>query len=102
MRTAYQVITVAAKSSAECAASEISASEPDRTPTTAFAIVSPPEAAIEVSATRSLSFCMPCPNAPSGGRFNRGFFQRLAVLVREPRAQLSRRRHVVDAADTLA
>ena len=60
MRTAYQVITVAAKSSAEWAASESSASEPESTPTTALAIVSPPEAAIEVSATRSFSRCMSC------------------------------------------
>ena len=58
MRTAYQVITVAAKSSAECAASDNSASEPDKSPTTALAIVNPPEAAIEVSATRSLLSCI--------------------------------------------
>jgi hypothetical protein len=61
MRTAYQVMTVAAKSSAECAASDNSASEPDSRPTTALAIVSPPEAAIDVSATRSFSDCIDCP-----------------------------------------
>src|SRR3954452_11652075 len=68
MRTAYQVITVATKSSAECAASESSASEPEKRPTTALAIVSPPEAAIEVSATRSLVSCI---NTPLSSRTRR-------------------------------
>src|SRR5690242_12643837 len=61
MRTAYQVIPVAAKSSAECAASESSASEPESRPTIALATVNPPEAAIEVSATRSLVSCIGSP-----------------------------------------
>src|SRR5581483_9955049 len=47
---------VAARSISECAASERMASEPDKTPTIALAIVRPAEAAMEPSATRSLSF----------------------------------------------
>src|SRR5262249_17544479 len=56
-------MTVAARSSSECAASDRIASEPVASPTAPLASVSPPEAAIEVSATRSLSFCISWPPA---------------------------------------
>src|ERR1043165_2797603 len=107
MRTAYQVITVGAKSSAECAASGTSASEPESTPTTALAIVRPPEAAIEVSATRSLFSCISALQSGGGrarsfGHLARRLAHRLAVLVDQPGAQLRRARHIVDAADALA
>src|SRR5882724_8419790 len=49
---------VAARSSSECAASERIASEPVASPTTPLASVRPPEAAIDVSATRCLMSCM--------------------------------------------
>src|SRR4051812_18599179 len=106
MRTAYHVMTVAAKSSAECAASDSKASEPDSRPTTVFAIVSPPEAAIEVSATRSLSACISCVSLPaSGGLRNRQLCRLvhcLAIFLHQARAKLRGRRHVFDAADALA
>src|SRR5262245_6006656 len=51
-------MTVAARSSSECAASDRIASEPVASPTTPLASVSPPEAAIDVSATRCLMSCM--------------------------------------------
>src|SRR4051794_32481439 len=132
MRTAYQVITVATKSSAECAASESSASEPESRPTIALAIVNPPEAAIEVSATLSLVSCIfsaiegpllesarpPRKRGPEDG-FNsartsirpalgrardvaRGLRHGFAVFEDQPRAQLGGRRHVRDAADALS
>src|ERR1041384_438247 len=107
MRTAYQVITVAAKSSAECAASETSASEPESTPTTALAIVSPPEAAIEVSATRSLFSCISALQSGGGragsfGHLARRLAHCLAIFPHQAGAQLRGARHVIDAADALA
>src|SRR5580700_10906281 len=53
---------VAATSISEWPASERIASEPERTPTMAFAIVSPAEATIEPSAAFSFSL-MPTPSA---------------------------------------
>src|SRR5690242_4824103 len=107
MRTAYQVITVAAKSSAECAASESKAREPDSRPTTALASVSPPEAASEVSATRSFCSCIRAPQSGRGsagqlGNLAHGFAHGLAIFAHESRAQFRGARHVVDAADALA
>ena len=49
---------MAMKSMKEWPASDRIASEPDITPTMPLAIVSPAEANIEVSATRSLMSCM--------------------------------------------
>src|SRR5205814_10648243 len=102
-RTAYQVMMVARKSSAECAASDSSASEPENNPTTALATVSAPEAAIDVSATRSFWSCI---DPPSGGARLRDLGGRLAhrlvILADQPRAQLGGCRHILDAAHPLA
>ena len=46
------------KSISECAASDSSASDPERKPTTALATVKPAETAIDVSATFSFSLCI--------------------------------------------
>ena len=51
---------VARQSIAECAASDSSASDPERKPTTALAAVKPADMAIDVSATFSFSLCMRC------------------------------------------
>src|SRR4051812_21108868 len=93
---------VARKSSAECAASESSASDPDKAPTTALATVSAPEAAIDVSATRSFWVCI---DPPSGGARLRDLRGRLAhrfvILADQTRAKVGGCRHVLDAADAL-
>ena len=49
---------VAARSSSECAASDRMARDPVAIPTAALATVNPAEAAIEVSATLSLTSCI--------------------------------------------
>ena len=103
MRTAYQVITVATKSSAECAASDSSASEPEK------------------HADHGLGDRQPARGRDRGQRD--AFFRllhQLAVRRRaiapsppplrssprgiraQPRAQLRGARHIVDAADALA
>src|SRR5690349_4314198 len=51
-------MTVAARSISEWAASDRIAREPDKTPTTALATVSPAEATMDVSATCSFSLAM--------------------------------------------
>src|SRR5262249_16127461 len=63
-------MTVAARSSSECAASDRIASEPVASPTAPLAIVSPPDAAIDVSATRCLISCM--AHSMNGERNGRG------------------------------
>jgi hypothetical protein len=55
---AKNVIDVAARSMSEWAASERIASEPEASPTTALAAVSPADTATEVSATRSFTSCI--------------------------------------------
>ena len=59
---------VAARSSSECAASDRIASEPVARPTTPLASVSPPDATIEVSATRCLMSCFCCIGCPLASR----------------------------------
>src|SRR3954454_12672332 len=100
MRTAYQVITVAAKSSAECAASDSSASEPEKTPTTALPMVRPPEAAIEVSATRSLTSCMRA-YLSCARKISSRFCHCVTVFANESHTQFGCCVYIVDAADAL-
>src|SRR3954452_5580385 len=96
-------MTVARKSSAECAASESSASDPDKAPTTAFATVSAPEAAIDVSATRSFWSCIDPPSGGARLRDLRGrFAHRLVILADQTRAKDGGCRNIFDAADALA
>src|SRR5256885_14654565 len=97
---------VARKSSAECAASDSSASDPDKPPTTALATVSAPEAAIDVSATRSFWSCI---DPPSGGHRARGlgdlrggFTHRLVILADQTRAKVGGCRDIPDAGDAPA
>src|SRR5262245_39939866 len=92
---------VARKSSAECAASERSASEPENSPTTALAIVSAPDAAIEVSATRSFWSCMGA-YLRGARKISSGFRHGVAVFANESQTELRRRGNVDDAADALA
>src|SRR5262249_42145180 len=100
MRTARNVMSVAPRSMAECAASERIASEPDKRPTIAFAAVRPPEASTGVSGT---FFLLPCLAAPAAilAEIGAGFLQRLAIFADQPRAKLGRGWHVVNAADAL-
>src|SRR5215469_13533467 len=58
MRMAKNVIDVAARSMSEWAASERIASDPEASPTTALARVSPADTATDPSATRSLTSCI--------------------------------------------
>src|SRR5262249_47711978 len=58
MRMAKNVIDVAARSMSECAASERIASDPEASPTTALARVSPADTPTDPSATRSLTSCI--------------------------------------------
>src|ERR1700754_4126603 len=94
---------VARMSRAECAASDTSASEPEKSPTTALAIVSAPDAAIEVSATRSFWSCI---DPPSGGarcgNLRGRFAHRFVILTDQTRAKLGGCGNIVDAADALA
>jgi len=75
----------------------------ENNPTTALATVSAPEAAIDVSATRSFWSCI---DPPSGGARLRDLGGRLAhrlvILADQPRAQLGGCRHILDAAHPLA